>query len=238
MAHRPPPPALEEPDDTTGLVEFYVPDSTKLERDDPPFAQVQRTRHSIREYSAAPLSAQQLGEFLYRVGRVTERWESEFTTPGGPVVLNFASRPYPGSGAMYELDLYVVVQRCAGLAPGLYRYDPLRHALATIDAAEMDVELLLAEAAGSAGMAPDSLQVLLVIAARFERVAWKYESIAYSLILKDTGALIQTMYLAATAMGLAPCALGCGDSDLFARAAGTNYYVKTSVGEFLLGSKA
>jgi hypothetical protein len=44
------------------------------------------------------------------------------------------------------------------------------------------------------------------------------------------------MYLAATAMNLAPCALGCGDSDLFARAAGTDYYVETSVGEFLLGS--
>jgi hypothetical protein len=39
------------------------------------------------------------------------------------------------------------------------------------------------------------------------------------------------------AMGLAPCALGGGDSDLFARAAGTDYYAETSVGEFLLGSR-
>jgi hypothetical protein len=49
------------------------------------------------------------------------------------------------------------------------------------------------------------------------------------------GVLFQTMYLTATAMGLAPCAVG-GDADLFARAAGTDYYAETSVGEFLLGN--
>jgi hypothetical protein len=37
-------------------------------------------------------------------------------------------------------------------------------------------------------------------------------------------------------MGLAPCALGWGDADLFAAAAGTGYYAESSVGEFLLGS--
>jgi hypothetical protein len=47
----------------------------------------------------------------------------------------------------------------------------------------------------------------------------------------------QTMYLAATAMGLAPCAVGGGDADLFVRAAGTDYCTETSVGEFILGSQ-
>jgi len=49
--------------------------------------------------------------------------------------------------------------------------------------------------------------------------------------------LYDTMYLVATAMGLAPCAVGCGNADLFARAAGVDYYAQTSVGEFLLGSR-
>jgi SagB-type dehydrogenase family enzyme len=236
LAHRPPPPALE-PRDEGEAVELFAPDPAVLERDDLPFARIQNSRRSIREYGGAPISARDVGEFLFRVARVTECWKADFPTPAGPVSMEFASRPYPGAGALYELDLYVVVQRCRDLAPGLYRYDPLRHRLDPIAAATADVQLLLAEAAASAGMAPDSLQLLIVLAARFERVAWKYESIAYSLVLKNTGALFQTMYLAATAMGLAPCALGCGDSDLFARAAGTDYYVKTSVGEFLLGSK-
>jgi hypothetical protein len=41
--------------------------------------------------------------------------------------------------------------------------------------------------------------------------------------------------VAAEGAGLAPCAIGSGDADLFARAAGTDYYAETSVGEFLLG---
>ena len=45
------------------------------------------------------------------------------------------------------------------------------------------------------------------------------------------------MYLVATAMGLAPCALGGGDADLSAQAMGTDYYAESSVGEFLLGSR-
>jgi hypothetical protein len=51
------------------------------------------------------------------------------------------------------------------------------------------------------------------------------------------GVLYQTMFLAATAMDLAPCVLRGGNSDLFAKAAGLDYYSETSVGEFLLGSK-
>jgi len=81
-------------------------------------------------------------------------------------------------------------------------------------------------------------QVLIILTARFQRVSWKYNAMAYALVLKDVGVLYQTMYLVATAMGLAPCALGGGDSDLFAAVAGTNYYAETSVGEFILGSKA
>jgi SagB-type dehydrogenase family enzyme len=60
---------------------------------------------------------------------------------------------------------------------------------------------------------------------------------AYAVILKHVGVVFQTMYLVATAMGLSPCGVGGGDSDLFARAAGADYYAETSVGEFLLGSK-
>jgi hypothetical protein len=61
---------------------------------------------------------------------------------------------------------------------------------------------------------------------------WKYQGMAYALILKDLGALLQTMYLVATAMNLAPCALGSGDTDLFAEATGLNPLEEASVGEF------
>ena len=59
--------------------------------------------------------------------------------------------------------------------------------------------LSAAEFATGASAAP---QVLITVAARFGRISWKYSSLAYALILKDPGVLIQTLYLMATEMGL------------------------------------
>jgi len=70
------------------------------------------------------------------------------------------------------------------------------------------------------------------------RGLWKYAGIPYALALKDVGGLMQTFYLVAEGMGLAPCAIGSGDSDAFAALTGTNYWEETLVGEFTLGSRA
>jgi SagB-type dehydrogenase family enzyme len=231
-----PPPAVK-PAGRGELIELSQPDLARLRCEDPPLAQVQEARRSLRNYADRPMTARQLGEFLYRVGRVKECREVEVATPHGPVPMDFALRPYPGGGALYELELYPVVNACAGLAPGLYHYDPVRHGLERLSGRTADVDRLLQDSSGPTGIAAERLQVLLVIAARFPRIAWKYASMAYAVILKHVGVVYQTMYLAATAMGLAPCGVGSGNADLFARAAGTDYYAETSVGEFLLGSK-
>lgn len=237
LAHRSPPPAVK----SVGVKEGYPldrPDPQRLERDDPPFALVQERRRSIRKYGEQPITARQLGEFLYRTARVKEQWQVELPTPAGAVEIELTSRPYPAGGGLYELEFYTAVGACHGLAGGLYHYDPVEHRLDRVAAKSSYADELLDEAAASAGIDAATLQVLIVLSARFERIAWKYESIAYSLVLKHVGVVYQTMYLVATAMGLAPCALGCGDSDLFARASGNDYYTETSVGEFLLGSRA
>jgi len=230
-----PPPALP-PSAATEWIDLHRPDLEQLQRQDPPFARVQEQRRSVRHYAADPISDQQLGEFLYRVARVRERLDVELATPAGPVRMDFALRPYPSGGGLYELEVYAAVNACRGLSAGLYHYDPLGHRLGRRAERTAEVERLLSMAALSAGMAPDGLQVLLILAARLPRLAWKYTGLAYALILKHVGVVFQTMYLAATAMGLAPCAVGGGDSDLFARAAGVSYYAETAVGEFLLGS--
>ena len=82
---------------------------------------------------------------------------------------------------------------------------------------------------------PVAPQILITIAARFDRISWKYSSIAYALILKDVGVLIQTFYLMATDMGLGGCAIGSIDIDLFARMTGIEFHVEGPVGQFALG---
>ena len=233
----PPPPPLK-PVHAATTIPLLQPDPNELAARDPPFAQVMERRRSVREYGAVPLTAAQLGEFLYSVAAVRDRLQYDAYTPAGVIPLDATVRTYPSGGAFYPLEIYPVVQACAGLDSGLYHYDPGGHRLERLTPDQRFVQGLIEHAAAAAGLSGSAVQILLVITARFQRVAWKYESLAYSLILKDLGGLMQSMYLAATAMGLAPCALGAGDSDLFAQAAGIDYYAEGSVGEFLLGSRA
>jgi oxazoline/thiazoline dehydrogenase len=207
-------------------ITLHKPDLKKLKTSDVSFTQVLESRKSIREHGETPITAQKLGEFLYRCARIKDLFQTE----QGELL----SRPYPSGGAMYELELYLVVNRCQNISSGLYYYQPQAHELCCLSCETEAVEALLKGASMSMGQ--DIPQVLIVITARFQRLAWKYESIAYALMLKHVGALYQTMYLVATAMNLAPCGIGTGDSDLFAKAAGCNYYAETSVGEFALGS--
>ena len=79
-------------------------------------------------------------------------------------------------------------------------------------------------------------QILITIAARFPRIAWKYSAIAYSLILRDGRALLpQTFYLMATDLELGGCAIGTSNIDLFAKMTGIDFHVEGPVGQFALG---
>lgn len=231
------PPALK-PSTAGELINLYRPDLDRLKHDDVPLARVQEERRSIREYGSSPMTVDQLGEFLYRTGRVKNRASVSKPSPRGMIEIEVAQRPYPAAGGLYELELYVVSNACRDLAPGLYHYEPVQHQLRKISAASADTEALLIDASRGTTVPRDKIQILIVIAARFQRTSWKYSSMAYAATLKNAGVLFQTMYLVATAMGLAPCAIGSGNSDVFARAAGTGYCEESSVGEFLLGSRA
>lgn len=210
------------------------PDMSALDTNDVPFSRVSEARRSVRALGERPLSAAQLGDFLYRAARVKELHPAD---PEGGSPYESTLRPSANGGAMHELEIYLTITRVTGIEPGLYHYDPLGHALERLAAIGASQEALLADGSASAGLSalPD---VLITLAARFQRTTWKYQSMAYAAILKNVGALMQQMYLVATAMDLAPCALGGGDSDLFAEAAGLDYYAETSVGEFLLSSRA
>jgi len=208
-------------------VDLYRPDLDQLLREDVPFSAVLEGRRSIRNFGD-PLDVRKLGEFLYR----TARQRKVFKADRGHEV---SSRPYPGGGAIYELEIYLSVRSCLDLAHGFYHYCPREHRLFRIPSRPALVEALLQKAALLAQQPP---QVLLTIAARFGRVFWKYESMGYALVLKDVGVLYQSMYLVAEAMGLGACALGAGNADLFAAAAGVDYYAESSVGELVIGSRS
>nr|WP_245326952.1 SagB family peptide dehydrogenase [Bradyrhizobium sacchari] len=193
-----------------------------------------RERHSTRDFDDKnPVTLGELAQFLDTTARVVSEWKSEPYFEGGSEVA-YSARPYPSAGSAYELELYLTVANCDGLARGLYHYDAGSHALVAISASAQQLQAL-SVAAQFAMDAPGQPQILITIAARFGRVSWKYSSIAYSLILKNVGCLIQTFYLAATDMGLGGCAIGTTNIDLFAKMTELELHIEGPVGQFALG---
>jgi SagB-type dehydrogenase family enzyme len=205
------------------IVKLARPDLAEFGRREAPFTEILDGRRSLRVARERPLTLDELGTFLYRSARPLSLRDQ-------PAVNR---RPYPNAGGRYELELYILSHTCEGLAAGLYHYDAYQHGLEKLAVRAGQLRLILEQAAGAMGGA-EKPAVLVLITARFQRVSWKYASIAYSLMLKNVGALYQTMYLTATAMGLHPCALGAGNSELFARVTGIPYEEEGTVGEFCL----
>ena len=199
-------------------ISLESPDRARLLGEDPPFAWVCEQRRSIRRYGSDAITSRQLSELLFRTLHQRD-----------------GRRPYPSGGSCYPLRCYVAVDRCRGIAPGLHAYDAVRHELITVAEPGPGVGELVADAAAAAGMT-DMPQVVLVLAAKYKRTSRVYGDLSYSLILKEAGAVFQVVMMAAAAMGLGACPLGCGNALLFARLAGVNPAEEVSVGELMVGS--
>ncbi len=230
-----PPPAVRAPWDGDAI-DLRAFSSTASEPASA-LAELLQKRRSIRDFDdARPITLSELARLLDQAARVRSKWTSPLDFGDGDIGpdIDYTSRPYPAAGSAYELEIYLSVNHCDGLARGFYHYDADRHALVPIAARAQELEAVLS--AARFGMdAPGPPQILFTIAARFNRISWKYSAIAYSLILKDVGVLMQTLYLTATDLGLGGCAIGTSNIDLFARMTGQPIHVEGPVGQFALG---
>lgn len=111
----------------------------------------------------------------------------------------------PSGGALHPTEAYLVVQRVEGIAPGLYHYRPVDHALQRLawDGTAAELETFARLAVAGQHWFSDA-HVLVVLAPRFARNFWKYRNHAkaYRVCILDAGHLSQTLLLAATEQGL------------------------------------
>ncbi len=201
-----------------------------------PFAQLLRRRRSEREFDDAhPITLTDVARLLDGAARIVAR--QKISDGLGQEEMEIAARPYPSGGASYELELYLAVHKCDGLAPGFYHYDADRHVLVAIETTDRQLDAMLHDGQLAMG-ASGRPQILIVMAARCGRVSWKYSGFAYSLVLKHVGVLMHNLYLMATEMGLGACAIGVGDIDLFSKMTGLPFYVEGAVGQVAIGRGA
>lgn len=164
--------------------------------------QALRQRRTVRELRRTPLQLAQLARLLWAAQGVT--------TLGG-------RRAAPSAGALYPLELYVVVGGVAGLGPGVFRYLPNEHALER--RADDDRRAALAGTALGQSQVADN-GALLVFAAVPARTTGKYGRRGLRYIHMEVGHAAQNVLLQATTMGLATVVVGAFDDRAVARILG------------------
>jgi len=121
----------------------------------------------------------------------------------------FLKKNVPSGGGLHPIECYLAVQHVEGVAPGLYHYHAVEHALEPLPApqgrdwTDGGLRRFLQDMVAQQHWFADA-HVAVVLAPRFDRTFWKYRHHAkgYRVVALEAGHLSQTLYLAATEAGL------------------------------------
>lgn len=193
----PPPP----PQTATGRRwALHRPDRSEIVASDPSLDEVLEADHHCPAVSGAELATETLGSLLYRAARVRDaRSPATPSADGGPAPTT--QRPYLSTACLYELEIYVAVNRCAGLPPGVYHYDPDGHALELVDDTPDVLAAVLAAARAGAGTL-QSPAATLTITARVQQLSGVLFGTSYATALRHCGILQGVLYLVGRALGV------------------------------------
>lgn len=196
-----PPPPLQKPCPPE-VRRIVIPDGAEamVRLGRMPIGEAIKGRESIRDYTAAPLSLEELSALLWATQGVRE-----------VIGKACALRTVPSAGARHAFETYLAVTRVEGLAPGLYRYLPLDGQLAQLAVDPMIGKKAAFACLGQGFVAEAAVTIFwTAVPARME---WRYDRAAHKVIALDAGHVCQNLYLACTAMGLGTCAIAAYDQD-------------------------
>ncbi|MFO1431612.1 MAG: SagB/ThcOx family dehydrogenase [Candidatus Competibacteraceae bacterium] len=140
-----------------------------------------KERRSIRTFSQQPLTLSKVSQLL---------WAAQGVTGAGGL------RTAPSAGALYPLEVYLVVGQVQGLAAGVYHYRPDGHRLIPWLPEDKRAELAMA-AFGQRWLQHSA--VIIVFAAVDTRTTGKYGDRGIRYIALEVGHAGQNVLLQATA---------------------------------------
>lgn len=129
---------------------------------------------------------------------------------------NYAAlRTVPSGGARHAFETYLLVNNVEGLAPGVYHYLPLEHALEPITLGETltvpGAENLTTRDMTSFCVCDQKWAANAAVTLFYTMVAyrgeWRYADSTHRVALIDAGHVVQNLYLACEASGLGTCAI-------------------------------
>ena len=160
-------------------------------------------RRSHRNFQDRALSLDQVSQILWAAYGIT------LPLPDVPG-LRGGLRTTPSAGAIYPLEIYIVIGNVEGIRPGVFRYISEEHKLVRI--IDGDIRDELSAATWGQRMVSEA-PVSVFYSAVFERMLPRYgeRGIRYTYI--ELGHSAQNVYLQAEALGLGTVAVGAFDDD-------------------------
>jgi len=165
-------------------------------------------RRSIRSFPGDPISLEALAQVLWAGQGVTVPMDEAPEGFGWKWMGGY--RTAPSAGALYPLELYVVVGAAEGLEAGLYRYVPTAHALELIQEGDLRNEVW------DVALRQTAIQeapVTLVFAAVVARTEAKYGERAERYVNMEVGAAAENVYLQCGALDLGTVFMGAFRDD-------------------------
>ncbi|MEK5138493.1 MULTISPECIES: SagB/ThcOx family dehydrogenase [Priestia] len=163
--------------DDLPLIPLPTPLNTNVSLDD-----AINERRSVENFKGRSVSLEKLSTVLQKSYGLVER-------PEGP------RRPIPSGGALYPLDLFVVVNKVDSLEKGIYHFDPYRRGLVKLGeySEEEFMKIMLQEEA------VQDFAFAVVVSANFWRSRFKYGHRSYRFVFMEAGHVMQNMILLSTA---------------------------------------
>ena len=156
------------------------------------------TRRSQRKFLNDGVTIENISQILWAAYGVTKPLDFPQTRGG--------FRTAPSAGALYPLELYLLVGNIKGIEPGVYKYNAQNHSIIRVIA--KDVKKELAVASYNQKMI-EAAPACLFYSAIYSRMTKKYgERGRERYVCMDLGHSAQNVYLQAEALHLGTCAIG------------------------------
>jgi len=150
-----------------------------------------KKRRSRRDFEDKALSLRQVSQILWSAQGITE--EKGY------------KRAAPSAGALYPLEIYLVISNVKALEAGVYHYNPADHSLDLI--LEGNHQVALAETCLRQMFIADA-PISIIITAQYERTMSKYGERGIRYVHIEVGHVGQNICLEAVSLGLGVVTVG------------------------------
>ncbi|MBU4374291.1 MAG: SagB/ThcOx family dehydrogenase [Euryarchaeota archaeon] len=153
-------------------------------------------RRSVREYKDEPLKLTEVSQILWAAQGITDP------------IRGF--RTAPSAGALYPLEVYVVIGNVEGVAKGVYKYEPNEHELVKIRNGNVRDEMAVA-ALGQTWVREGA--IIIVFSAVYERTTQKYGDRGIRYVHMEVGHAAENVYLQAVSLNMGTAVVGAFDDE-------------------------